>query len=194
MENYKQLKQKLNLIIDEFEKSENSENSNHFNLENINQTENKTIELLNDLETAKAELRKLKLNLTYPKQSNNSEVINNNGLEEERNAILFLSTPQSSRAIIEKLINSLELNKIDFASILFERLVPQIPKTESDWYNLDRTNPEKVQLYKSIQGLYKTFCEKRGIDLIDRELELLSQLENRILDFKQAIKLEVTEK
>ncbi len=191
MEKYKRLKQRLNLIIDEFEKSGNS---NQFNLEQINQTESKTIELLNDLETAKTDLRKLKLNLTYPKQSNISEAINQSGLEEERNAILFLSTPQSSRSIVEKLINALELNKIDFASILFERLVPQIPKTEADWYNLDRTNPEKVQLYKSVQSMYKTFCEKRGLGLIDRELELLSQLENRISDFKQAIKLEVTEK
>ena len=133
------------------------------------------------------ELKHDRIVALFPMQSSKDEKHNQIGLEQERNAILFLSTPQSSSSIKDKVINCLELNKVDFVSLIFERLVPQIPKFESDWYNLDRTNPDKVKLYRFIQSVYKTFSEKRGIDAIDRELTKLNNLLTELTTKKEEV-------
>ena len=129
-----------------------------------------------EIQSRISELKRNRIIALFPMQSSKDEKHNQIGLEQERNAILFLSTPQSSSSIKSKVINCLELNKVDFVSLIFEKLVPQIPRAESDWYNLDRKNPDKVRLYRFIQSVYKTFSEKRGIDLIDAELKKLDEL------------------
>ena len=149
--------------------------------------ENSLKSVLASLQENRERLTKERVSIFYPKQAAPNLEMNKQGFEEEKAATEFLAAPQSSRSIIEKLINSLELNKKDFASVIFGKLLQQVPKTEAEWYNLDRTNPDKVNLYRVIQGQYKIFCDRYGVNNIDRDLSLIAELEFRTKELKDKI-------
>ncbi len=142
-------------------------------------------EILLKIQEQREDLEKRKISLFYPKQSSKDERMQEMGLTEENNALLFLSTPQSSNSLKSKLINAIELNKIDFASTIFQKLLLQIPMDENKWYELKNKNLGKYNLMLAIKTLYKNFSEQRGIGLINSELEALNELETSAIEFKQ---------
>ena len=142
-------------------------------------------EILLKIQEQREDLEKRKISLFYPKQSSKDERVQEMGLTEENNALLFLSTPQSSHSLKSKLINAIELNKIDFASTIFQKLLLQIPMDENKWYELKNKNSGKYNLMLAIKTLYKNFSEQRGIGLINSELEALNELETSAIEFKQ---------
>ena len=149
--------------------------------------ENSLQKVLAILQENKERLTKERVSIFYPKQAAPNLELNKIGFEEEKAATEFLAAHQSVRTITEKLINSLELNKKDFASVIFEKLLQQVPKTEAEWYNLDRTAPEKVQLYRVIKGQYKIFCDRYGVNNIDHDLKLIAEIERRAKELKDKI-------
>lgn len=140
-------------------------------------------EILSEIHQKREALEKEKLLIFYPKQTSKDEHTQDMGLAEENNALLFLSTPQSSYSIKSKLINAIELNKIDFASTIFQKLLPQVPSDEKKWSELKYKSTDKFNIMLAVKTLYKKFTEVRGIDLIDAELikldELLTQIKNK---------------
>lgn len=142
-------------------------------------------EILSEIEAQRESLEKEKLKIFFPKQSSDSANIQEMGLAEENNALLFLSTPQPSQSIKSKLINAIELNKIDFASSLFQKMLPQIPDNEKKWNELKNKSLDKFNLMLAIKTSYKNFIEQKGIGIINSELELLNELESRAIEFKQ---------
>lgn len=142
-------------------------------------------EILSDIQEQRESLEKEKLKIFFPKQSSESENIQEMGLTEENNALLFLSTPQPSQAIKSKLVNAIELNKIDFASSLFQKMLPQIPDNDKKWNELKNKSLDKFNLMLAIKTIYKNFIEQKGIGIINSELELLNELESRAIEFRQ---------
>lgn len=150
-------------------------------------------EILIEIKEQRESLEKEKLSMFYPKQSSKDEHTQEMGLTEENNAMLFLSTPQPSQSIKSKLINSIELNKIDFASTMFQKLLPQVPDNEKKWNELKNKNLYKFNLLLAVKVIYKNFVEQKGIGIINNELEILNELESKAIEFKQNLnKFELT--
>lgn len=162
----KYFKNKLNSMIDEFKKT-TDKNSDLEHIKSIN-------EILTEIQQSKDEIRRQRLKILFPKQS--TEEMKPIGLAEESNALLFLNSAQTSHSIIEKLINSLELNKIDFCSVIFEKILPQA-EDEAEVKSFEFKNPEKYLLLSTVKSLYQHFSEQQGLDKIDCELEQLNKLE-----------------
>ena len=144
-------------------------------------------ELLEEIATRKKILERQRLKILYPKQSSDNDNLRSVGLAEENNALLFLNSGQSSRQIKDKLINSLDLNKIEFASTIFEKILPQIPKDEKELGLLKYKSPEKYFLLSSIKALYERFSKEWGLDKIEGELNQLYKMENEIYEAKKKL-------
>lgn len=170
MNDFQDLKDRLNLAIDEIE-------SNPERVKIID-------DILLEIREQKEVLKKKKNSLFYPKQSSDDKEIRRIGLTEENNAILFLSSPQSSLAIRNNLIDALEMDKIDFASTLFQKLRPQIPGDDEKWNEIKARGQEKYNLLITIELLYKEFLNQRGITEILNNIESLNKLESRAIEFK----------
>jgi len=122
------------------------------------------------------ELKRQKQIALYPLLSASDESLNIIGEAQRNDAIMFLSEQRDSIAVKDKVIHLLETAQFDAASFILEMFVPDIPKSEAAWFNLDSTAPDKVKLYRFIYRTYKTYSERRGIDLIEQELKKINEL------------------
>jgi hypothetical protein len=149
-------------------------------------------DIISEIREQKEALRRKKNSLLYPKQASDDKEIRRIGLTEESNAILFLNSPQSSTTIKNNLINALEMDKIDFASTIFQKLKPQIPVDEDKWIEIKAKSQEKFKLLLAVDLLYREFCNQRGITEIINEVVSLNKLESRAIEFKQNLNKYIT--
>ena len=172
LETYQRLKGEFNSIMDSFETESNKSISK------------KLDSLLQEIDIAKSDLNKRRTALFFPRQSSKLKVEREAGLLEERTAIEFLSSPQTHDAIIQRLINCMELGQIDYMSFIFNRLIPQIPKSESE---LQRLSKDKSEFFRTLKTMYEKFPNRSGIQFFDKQLELISVLQRRILELSNSI-------
>lgn len=173
METYKELKNQFSNIAADLGESSN-DNPIEKKLDDLLQTVKKCIEELNRTRTV----------LFFPKASSEFKEINELGFLEEQTAIAFLASPQTHDAIIQKLKNSFDLGKIDYASYIFQKLLPQIPKSKSELQTLPK---DKFEFFRNLESMNKQFLNVQGITYIDQELKLITGLEKRITELKQVI-------
>ncbi len=131
--------------------------------------------VLKNIYADKEKLTKERLAILYPNQSSSVQHIKDNGLTQETNALLFLSSSQSSSSIVEKIANALELDKNDFASTIFDKILMQFPKTPDEESKLKK-NPKKYYLIKETKTLFDSFAEKTGLSKIETEIERFNKL------------------
>lgn len=162
---------------------------NKFNSLNVNsENYNSDLEnLLIEIDSRMNELLSDKEKRLYPKRHSEIESYKINGLLEENLALTFLSTPQPSGAIIQRILRDWELNRVDSVSILFEKVIPQIPINEAQWIELHRINTEKYDMLKQLKGIYNSFNARYGIDIIDHELKSINQLKQNIQSLLQEV-------
>lgn len=163
----------------------NSLNSIDFNSD---QSNSQLKILLSEIDKRIDELTTKREKILFPKRNSDLESFKTIGLLEENNALSFLASPQTLKSIIQKIMRDLELSRIDSVSILFDKVVSTIPVNESEWIDLHRINPEKYQLLKELKGIYNIFCDRYGIDVIDKELSTLKKIQSNI---NQQIKEEI---
>jgi len=130
---------------------------------------------MENIENQITELRKQRLKLLHPYSSSDNTELNVLGLNQTSSADQFLSSPQTSRSIKERVSNALEMNQLEVAVTILENLLPQVPTEEKYWYQLDAQNPDKVVLLKYVKATYDGICERYGIDEIDRKIKNLTK-------------------
>ena len=170
MDVYKKLKDEFTSLMDGFENESNPS------------IKKKLGPLLDKVETSINVLNKKRTALFFPKQASKLKKDNEQGYLEERTAIEFLASPQSSDAIISRLNNCMELGQIDYMSFIYKKLILQIPKSETEWEKLPK---DKIDFFRTIERMYNHFTNRSGIDFFDKQLEMIGILQKRILDLNK---------
>jgi len=142
--------------------------------------------VLKNILTDKEKLTKERLAILYPNQSSSVQHLKDNGLTQETNALLFLSSSQSSSSIVEKIANALDLNKNDFASTIFDKILMQLPKTPDEEAKLKK-NPDKYYLVKETKALFDAFAEKTGLSKIETEIREFNKILKKAKRFRGLI-------
>ena len=142
--------------------------------------------VLKNILTDKEKLTKERLAILYPNQSSSVQHLKDNGLTQETNALLFLSSSQSSSSIVEKIANALDLNKNDFASTIIDKILMQLPKTPDEEAKLKK-NPDKYYLVKETKALFDAFAEKTGLSKIETEIREFNKLLKKANRFRGLI-------
>jgi hypothetical protein len=165
MDTYKKLKNEFSVIMDGLDTESNESIKKRLDV------------LADEIETAITDLNQKRTAAFFPKASSKLKVDREMGFYEERTALEFLATAQTHNAIIDRLKNCMELGQIDYMSFIYKKLIPQIPKSESEWKKVPK---DKVDFFRTIERMYNQFTNRSGIDFFDEQLELISGLKNSI--------------